>query len=106
MTGHKVSDDARDFTAHAICLPQGTRKVRYVSKVDQLEPDEAAPITVKCPKRFNVSGGGFEGAGDILTSAPFDSRDRGKAPDDGWRLRVLNLASSPDTYTVHAICLR
>ena len=52
-------------------------------------------IKAPCPKGTHVISGGMgtvNGYGGILLtgSYPYDSRDKGKAPDDGWKVDVTN----------------
>lgn len=48
--------------------------------------------------------GGPERSQRLVASAPFDSRDRGKRPDDGWRVAVDNFDTRRLGVTVVAIC--
>ena len=63
-------------------------------------------LKVRCRQTFQVSGGGVMGNLQIFASLPYDGRDRGKVPDDGWRIRVRNRTLSPQPLQVNAICLK
>ncbi len=56
-------------------------------------------------------GGGASILGAIAdarlnSSYPIDSKDKGKAPDDGWRARGVNLSGSDLAFNAFAICAR
>jgi hypothetical protein len=96
----------RDIFAAAMCLPAGLRTVRYPERFAPMEPGEVRTLQVRCRRAFHVSAGGVTGQFLIRTSMPFDGRDKGKAPDDGWRARVRNRTSAPQLLEVNAICLK
>jgi hypothetical protein len=93
--------------AHAICLPQGVMKMRYRYET-RVVFDAAATAKAKCPPGYRVSGGGSQGFfSRMLSSRPFDGKDKGKAPDDGWQVKVWKSpGADPSALLVHAICLR
>lgn len=67
--------------------------------------------TVSCTGGGHVlSGGGFvtgpTGSQRLVASGPFDSNDRGRQPDDGWRVAVDNLGTKRRALTAVAICAR
>src|SRR5262245_66045736 len=71
--------------------------IRYVRHGFQTEPGQAY-MTVKamCPRGTHVTGGGVSDGADfgqltIVHTYPVDGPDRGKAPDDGWAVRLQNL---------------
>jgi len=45
---------------------------------------------------------------DLQGSLPWDGKDKGKVPDDGWMVRagLANVASEPMVVTAYAICLK
>jgi hypothetical protein len=58
-----------------------------------------------------IGGGGYGTAGyggqRLVESAPFDSKDAGKKPDDGWRATYDNVAptsSAPQSAYAYAMC--
>jgi hypothetical protein len=101
---------AADIAARATCIPPGKRPIRYRSGTAKVGAGEARAARVACPRGFHASGGGIFGGSyaeqRIRASRPFDGKDAGAAPDDGWKASVHNLDDAPRTITVHAICLR
>jgi hypothetical protein len=98
----------RTPVAHAICLPGGVMKMRYRFTAKVIFPG-VSTVRTSCPKRgWHVSGGGAQGFfSRIDASEPFDSGDKAKAPDDGWRATVqLSSGADPAALLVHAICLK
>jgi hypothetical protein len=81
----------------------------YRSKTITVPDKEKAYGTVRCPKGERVLGGGIFVTGasseaQVVASAPWDSGDSGKVPEDGWRAGVLSSADEELKMTVHAIC--
>lgn len=67
-------------------------------------------VELKCPAGTHAVSGGVRFAeppvGALLTgSRPIDRKDRDRAPDDGWRVRVDNLHVT-NSYMggIHAVC--
>jgi hypothetical protein len=58
--------------------------------------------------RHVISGGGLASgpfrSQRLVMSAPFDSNDAGKKPDDGWRVAVDNLKRKRRKVVAYAIC--
>jgi hypothetical protein len=94
--------------AIAVCK-QG--KARYRSSLGTVQPGSARTLRAKCPDRTHVSGGGAYNYGVIedayvASSYPYDGRDPGTVPDDGWAARVRDVAAPiPTQMSVHAICI-
>jgi hypothetical protein len=60
-------------------------------------------IKVKCPNSKHVVGGGVDaGQRFIQSTYPFDSKDKGLKPDDGWKATTSGLQA--DTVEVTAAC--
>jgi len=83
--------------------------VNYVSKGSTVAAKKTATITATCPKGTHVFSGGERNPGGfrsifIRQTFPFDSGDKDKAPDDGWRVRVKNLAGKKEAVTTEAVC--
>jgi hypothetical protein len=95
----------RVFAVHAICLPPGVRKLRYVYESRVVLGNERSTLKARCPRKYHVTGGGVEGFANYLASVPFDGKDAGKAPDDGWKGTMQNF-NSPEALLVHAICIK
>lgn len=93
-------------TGVAICRKGGAMK--YIHKSFPLGKSDFATGKIGCGGgRWHVTTGGpFVGTagGWINSSHPYDGKDRGRAPDDGWRMRVF----SPVGFSVsfHVICAR
>ena len=104
-SGQNNGASTKNVINHAVCLAAGVHKTRYVSKTRAVSASKEKALTAHCPPGFHVSGGGWEGFFHPHSSQPFDGPDADKAPDDGWRVQVLNFGS-PNTLTVHAICLQ
>jgi hypothetical protein len=91
----------------AVCGDVSERS--YVSN-DKPSPKRArTKAKVSCPDGKRVLGGGGAASGPFLSqrlvaSAPFDSPDPGKRPDDGWRIAVDNRSNQKLEITAHAIC--
>jgi hypothetical protein len=92
----------------AVCK-QG--KVRYRSTLGRVPPGSARTLRAGCPDRTHVSGGGVYNYGPfedayVAASYPYDGRDPGSVPDDGWAARVQDVAApAPTQMSVHAVCL-
>lgn len=101
---------------HGICLGGSKLKLRYRYATRVLFADQVKAARARCPgkkrakkkNRWRVIGGGWQGvAGEILVSRPFDSRDRGKAPDNGWLVRAHQFAGGrPLALVSFAICAK
>jgi hypothetical protein len=105
-----TSTVARTPHAIAVCQPPGDYRVRYRFTPRVVYPGTTPNIKTKCPaaKGWRVSGGGIQGFFSRLrASVPFDSKDKGKAPEDGWRGSVrTSSGADPAAMLVHAICVK
>ncbi len=64
-------------------------------------------IKVACPKNRRVVGGGYgRFPTDTIASEPYDSKDQGKAPDDGWKMTVRYAGGTPEAMYAWASCLK
>ncbi len=61
----------------------------------------AYPVSVSCPARTHVAGGGHGGT-YVTGSQPLDGPDGNTTPDDGWKIGAYQ--SSPFPSDVYAIC--
>jgi hypothetical protein len=64
-------------------------------------------LRAPCPKGTHVLGGGEVTNAGYFTARlhhtfPYDDRDRGKAPDDGWEVRMSNVGEHH--FVAYAIC--
>lgn len=105
---------SKDLTTAGI-PPRGvfldSGKYHYGVKIRASGPGENQQgVRLKCPRGTRAIGGG--GGGDsadpteqfLNYSAPFDSRDRGRVPDDGWIVFVNNFDTEGEVVAVEAIC--
>jgi hypothetical protein len=87
-------------------------KYHYGIKAKGTPPgDSQTHVKLKCPSRTRVIGGGGGGSsGDpteqsVNFTGPFDNRDRGRAPDDGWVTFVNNQGlEGNEAIVVQAVC--
>jgi hypothetical protein len=73
--------------------------------------DSQTNVRLKCPRGTRVVGGGGGGSsGDpteqsVNFAGPFDSRDRGRVPEDGWIMFVNNQGlEGNEAIVVQAVC--
>jgi hypothetical protein len=106
---------SKDLTTAGI-PPRGvfldSGKYRYGVKIRASDPGTTNQqgVRLKCPRGTRVIGGG--GGGDstdpteqfLNYSGPFDSRDRGRVPEDGWIVFVNNDNTEGEVVIVEAIC--
>ena len=88
---------------------KGKRSLK--TKEGTLPPDATKTRKVSCPKSQHVMGGGaaiFDATTDarLNSTYPFDSGDKDKAPDDGWKARGVNLVGSQHAFDVYALCTK
>lgn len=97
----------------ALCAPadaavQRASGITYVER--QFSPaDGERRVKVRCPRRLHVLSGGVISLGAFTTttlrhSFPFDSRDRGSKPDDGWIVTFAN--DGAPRYDGWAVCAK
>lgn len=84
--------------------------LRYVTKGYEAGNQVAKTFKATCPDGTHVYGGGFFnnqgfGTADLLHSYPYDSGDRRRKPDDGWKTQLL-VRAPPVTGSVHAVCAK
>ena len=96
------------LSAYSFCK---AGKLRYPENDANVGAGKAKSLKVACPGRTHVTGGGGRieapaAEGWIGSTTPFDNRDRGKRPDDGWRITVFNDDDSEHNAQVNAICQR
>lgn len=88
--------------SYAICADL---KAKYVTKDNFAEAAAAGKVTAKCPRDRHLVGGGASAGSKLLASSyPYDSRDKGKKPDDGWKATVNGANAS--TFSAVAVCTR
>jgi hypothetical protein len=89
-----------NLTAYVMCT---SAKVKYVEASKPHLAVMTGKIKVKCPNSKHVVGGGVDaGFRSIRSTYPFDSKDKGKKPDDGWKATTSGLQAA--TVEVTAAC--
>lgn len=87
-------------------------KYHYGIKVKATPPgDSQTSVRLKCPRGTRVIGGGGGGVSGtpgeqaVNYNGPFDTRDRGRVPEDGWIMFVDTLAvNTTEVIAVEVIC--
>ncbi|MDQ2676187.1 MAG: hypothetical protein M3Y34_05210 [Actinomycetota bacterium] len=82
----------------------------YVTKSFELAPGKPKTFKAPCPDRNRVLGGGHYNNGqygDVIGahSYPYDDRDRGRKPDDGWAAQLRGFTTAY-TVSMYAICAK
>jgi hypothetical protein len=91
--------------SHTICVTSGLGKLSYRIKNVSLAAGATKTIKANCRGKTRVIGGGFGNfPTNVLASIPFDDKDKGKAPDDGWKVRVHH--DFAGTHRAVAVCLK
>ena len=95
----------------AICLPQGAMKFRYRTTERIIFGGQNRRAVAKCPAKgsWRVAGGGMRGVFLTLSlTRPWDSGDKGKAPDDGWVVKagLPSPFSDPVVVQAWAVCVK
>ncbi len=96
----------------SIAASAAQARITYVASPDRNLPDGGQrSAKARCPRGTHVVGGGqfvFSAPREatLVSSAPFDSGDRKRAPDDGWKSTVNNAEINPtqNRLAVWAVC--
>lgn len=105
-----ATPQSRDSAVVAVCIPSDSRKVRYRTATRTIGEDKTGALRVACPSGYRPTGGGIRpitgisSQARLLHSRPYDSKDPGKAPDDGWKARAFN-AGAAESVEFGAVCL-
>jgi hypothetical protein len=73
--------------------------------------DSQRRLRLRCPRGTRVIAGGGGGLStdpleqNVNFSVPFDTRDRGRAPEDGWITYVNSVDSEGESIAVAATCV-
>jgi hypothetical protein len=101
-SGYSKTDGAMTYTTFAMCSPENLKHV-YDTKVVFAGRHK---IKTACPKGSYVVGGGYgRYSTDLIASQPYDSKDKGKAPDDGWQAIIRSGGGVPLAMYAWASCL-
>ena len=89
-----------NLTAYVMCT---SAKIRYVTADKTHNGVTTGKLKVRCPNTKHLVGGGVDaGQRFIQGTYPFDSKDKGKKPDDGWKATTSGLQTA--TVEVTAAC--
>ena len=70
--------------------------MKHVYQTEVVFGGRMTHVKVACPAKHRVVGGGFgRFPADTIASEPYDSKDKGKAPDDGWRFKLRSSGGAP-----------
>jgi hypothetical protein len=113
----RPDDGAQVYAFNTTASPGTTRvwavcaagKTVYRSHDVKLRVNHSATAKARCPTGTYVAGGGnyISGSTEDATmqvTRPFDAGDRGKKPDDGWRVKAFNLRGTRTELTAYAMC--
>jgi len=83
--------------------------VAYVSSKRRASKRSRTALRASCKGSKNVVSGGAVAGGPfrsqrLVAGVPFDSKDPGSKPDDGWRVVVDNLSAKRRAVQAYAIC--
>ncbi len=97
-----------DVSIDAVCM-EGA-KVSYKVLGVAFTTNDLIELTVECPRKKSVVGGGPDVSGPasqshVAVTEPFDSDDKGKVPDDGWSISVANPTMAEMDVVVFAACV-
>lgn len=85
-------------------------KPKYPDVGTAFSTQQTVTHKVPCPKKTVVVGGGGESTGPasqnhLSVSVPYDSGDKGKVPDDGWKVTYANPGATEQDFVSSAVCL-
>lgn len=98
---------AGKLTSYAICA-KGVN-LEYKSGTVPEQPKAVRTFGIACPGDTDVIGGGSQIATSqsyINSSYPYDNGDKGKAPNNGWAVRVFDTIGGSGGFQVFAICAK
>lgn len=102
-----LAGGAKSVSAYAICT---ANQVRSRSARTRVDPSDSGSVKAKCPAGTRVASGGagLNGAASdshLDSSYPFDGSDGDSKPDDGWKARAFNAASSRARLSLSVQCV-
>jgi hypothetical protein len=99
-----ISGPEKTAQVFAMCT---AKRVKEEQARRSIPPGASRARRTTCPKGTRVTGGGPVPTFGvrIVSSHPFDGRDRDRVPDDGWAARARNLMSFRGAVFVDANCL-
>lgn len=108
---HQGMDDTL-FNTFAVCSTG--YQLRYRSASARLKAGQSSRATAKCREEEVVIAGGFSSEkggvssydSHLVTTRPWDSKDKRKTPDDGWQAESYNESATNLRVIAHAVCAR
>jgi hypothetical protein len=103
------TEPERNLVGYAICSELSKNRTElYRLRADR--PLGASFVSLTCPgRKWHVTGGGASITGGtldahIVSLYPFDGSDKGRVPDDGWKVVTSSDNVVPKKFTAYAIC--
>jgi hypothetical protein len=95
-------------TFDAVCMKD--TKVSYKVQGVAFSTQPVVTQAIECPKKKSVVGGGPDVSGSasqvhVAKTAPFDSDDKDKVPDDGWSITIGDPSMAEVDVVVYAACV-
>lgn len=106
---HRPLSPTADVSLDAVCMGGGAEPV-YDVVGSAFSTTTEVTLSAKCPRRMSVVSGGPSTSGNVnevhvSRSAPFDSGDPDRVPDDGWRVTFSNPGATEHDFVSYAVCL-
>ena len=103
-----LAGGSKFFLAFAMCTAGDVRSRSAKTRVDS---SDSRVASVRCPAGTRVASGGagLNGAASdshLDSSYPFDGGDGDSKPDDGWKARAFNAASTRARLRVSVQCVK
>jgi hypothetical protein len=110
-TGQNVGDSAADLTEWYACIADYTQVLR--SNQTFVASHDSAKSTARCQDGEAVIFGGFASTVNgnparktwVTASRPYDSKDAGKTPEDGWSVKAQNNRKGKSLLSAYAVCV-
>jgi hypothetical protein len=103
-----LGSSPKTLTVYGVCFKDGPSEITFVSQtvVAPIGPSEVGTAAAACPSGTKVVGGGglLFAFGITQATVPFDDSDGNHVPDDGWRVKMLNIDDDAAILQVHAVC--
>ena len=105
-----ATEPERNLVGYAICSELSKNRTElYRLRADR--PLGASFVSLTCPgRKWHVTGGGVgpndnrPEQGFIHSTFPIDGSDKGRVPDDGWKVVTSSDNVVPKKFTAYAIC--
>jgi hypothetical protein len=108
--GENVGQTTGSLTDWFACKPNYAAAVRLEQV--SVPGHDSGKATARCKKHEAVIFGGFASSAKgepaqkswITSARPFDSKDSGKTPEDGWTVTAQNSRNGKVTLSAQAVC--